>query len=423
MQALAQTPIRRGWLVAVAALLAGMMVVGVAAAAPGGGGGQRLPALVPQVIVGPIVSHTASQPPTGAFCLQNIGIACYQPSDLQAQYNFGPLYANGDNGAGQTIVIFDSFGSPTIASDLATFDSAFGLPAPPSFKVYMPEGKVNYNYTGLPSPVDFQNKNVATAISWGYETSLDVEWSHAMAPGASIALVVTPNAETQGLQGLQNLENAQQWALDNHIGTIWSNSFATTEQAFHNNAAIQSLDKLYSAAAAQGVTAFFATGDAGVANPDKQGNVFPFPTVSYPSSSPNIVSVGGTQVTTPRRASPPTSPSRRLDDDGFGAGGGGYSSVFAEPSFQSAAGIPDPTGRAVFRDVSMNAAVQSGVLFYESFDPTVAPGWGIIAGTSEATPLWAGHGRGPEPGRRLARLPRAAAVPDLREPDLVPRRQ
>lgn len=419
MQALAQTPIRRGWLVAVAALLAGMMVVGVAAAAPGGGGGQRLPALVPQVIVGPIVSHTASQPPTGAFCLQNIGIACYQPSDLQAQYNFGPLYANGDNGAGQTIVIFDSFGSPTIASDLATFDSAFGLPAPPSFKVYMPEGKVNYNYTGLPSPVDFQNKNVATAISWGYETSLDVEWSHAMAPGASIALVVTPNAETQGLQGLQNLENAQQWALDNHIGTIWSNSFATTEQAFHNNAAIQSLDKLYAAAAAQGVTAFFATGDAGVANPDKQGNVFPFPTVSYPSSSPNIVSVGGTQVTTPTASISSYQP-ESVWNDGFGAGGGGYSSVFAEPSFQSAAGIPDPTGARSSGRLDERRRAEWSALLRE-LRPDGRAGLGDHRGHERGNAALGRHRRGPEPGRRLARLPRAAAVPDLREPDLVRR--
>jgi hypothetical protein len=138
-----------------------------------------------------MASHTTS-PPTGADCLAAFGIACYQPADLQAQYHFDPLYAAGDNGTGQTIVIFDAYGSPTIRQDLATFDRAFGLPAPPSFNVYMPEGNVNNNYTGLPSPVNFHNWRVGNMISWAFETTLDVDWAHAMAPGAIVDLVVTP---------------------------------------------------------------------------------------------------------------------------------------------------------------------------------------------------------------------------------------
>ena len=381
--------LRRIPIVGVIALVAGAMVLGVAARASSGSGHQRLPGLVPQVIVGPIVSHVASQPPTGAFCLANIGIACYGPADLQAQYDFGPLYAKGDNGAGQTIVIFDSFGSPTIAADLATFDTAFGLPAPPSFKVYMPEGKVNYNYTKLPSPVDFHNKNVATQIGWAYETTLDVEWAHAMAPGAAIALVVTPTAETEGVQGIPNMQNAQAFALANHLGTIWSNSWSATEQSFHTSASIQVLDRFYAEAAAAGVTAFFASGDSGVANVDKQGSVFPFATVTYPTSSPNVVAVGGTEVNPPTASISGYQP-EQVWNDGFGAGGGGYSTVFGEPAFQSGAGIPDSPGTRGLPDVSMNAAVISAVLVYESFDPTVSPGWTLIAGTSEATPLWAG---------------------------------
>jgi subtilase family serine protease len=63
--------------------------------------------------------------------------------------------------------------------------------------------------------------------------------------------------------------------------------------------------------------------------------------------------------------------------------------VFTEPTAQSGAGISDPSGMRGLPDVSMNAAVISAVLIDESFDPTVAPGWTQIAGTSEATPLWA----------------------------------
>jgi subtilase family serine protease len=365
----------------------GLAVVPVSTLASGTSGGASLEA-VPQVLVGPVVSHSTT-PPTGAECLAVAGIACYRPADLQAQYDFGPLYAAGNNGNGQTIVIFDAFGSPTIRQDLATFDTAFGLPAPPSFNVYMPEGNVNYNYTGLPSPVNQHNKNVATKLGWAYETTLDVDWAHAMAPGASIDLVVTPIPETEGVQGIPNLQNAQSFALSHGLGAIWSNSWSATEQGFHNTASIGVLDKLYAQASTQGITAFFATGDNGVANPDKQGRVYPFATVTYPPSGAHVVSVGGTEVTTPTAGISSYQP-ESVWNDGRGAGGGGYSTVFGEPAEQTGAGIPDPSGMRGLPDVSMNAAVISAVLIYESFDPTVSPGWALIAGTSEATPLWAG---------------------------------
>lgn len=365
-------------------------MVPASALASGTAGSSAFPAMTPQIIVGPVASHVATQPPTGSFCVANFGIGCYQPSDIQNQYNFGPLYKNGDNGAGQTVVIFDAFGSPTIRSDLATFDSAFGLPAPPSFNIYMPEGKVNYNYTNAPSPVDFHNKNVGGEISWAYETTLDVEWAHALAPGASIDLVVTPTSETQGVQGIPNMQNAQAFALSHGLGKIWSNSWATTEQAFQTPASIRQLDSFYANAAAHGVTAFFASGDSGVANSDKQGRPFPFATVNYPSSSPNVVSVGGTEITTPVDTGSITSyQPESVWNDGFGAGGSGYSTVFSEPAYQTTAGISDPTGMRGLPDVSMNAAVLSAVLIFESFDPVGGAGWVLIAGTSEATPLWA----------------------------------
>jgi subtilase family serine protease len=367
---------------------AGLALVPVAAQASGATPATRGPGLVPQLIVGSVVGHSTT-PPTGAECLAVTGVACYQPADLQAQYDFGPLYKAGDTGKGQTIVIFDSFGSPTIRQDLGTFDSAFNLPAPPSFNIYTPQGNVNYNYTGLPSPVNLHNKNVANKIGWAYETTLDVEWAHAMAPGASIDLVVIPTSETEGVQGIPNMQNAQKFAMSNNLGTIWSNSWSATEQSFHNTATIQNLDKLYAQAAAQGITAFFATGDSGVANPDKQGRVYPFATVTYPPASPNVVAVGGTEVTNPTASISSYQP-ESVWNDGFGAGGGGYSTVFTEPAAQSGAGISDPSGMRGLPDVSMNAAVISAVLIYESFDPTVAPGWTQIAGTSEATPLWAG---------------------------------
>jgi hypothetical protein len=114
--------------VALAAALAAAGTGGGAASSGGGG-------VAPLAVVGPHLAGVAGQPPTSAQCQAAFGIACYGPPDLRAQYQFGPAYAAGDTGKGQTIVIFDSFGSPTIAQDLATFDAAYNIPAPPSFTV------------------------------------------------------------------------------------------------------------------------------------------------------------------------------------------------------------------------------------------------------------------------------------------------
>ena len=83
-----------------------------------------------------------SQPPTTAQCEQQFGIACYQAFQLQKAYNLAPLFAKGIEGKGETIVIVDAFGSPSIASDLKTFDSEMGLPNPPSLKVITPAGPI-----------------------------------------------------------------------------------------------------------------------------------------------------------------------------------------------------------------------------------------------------------------------------------------
>ncbi len=116
-------------------LASGLVIPAAVSAAPG----SVSAGVTPQEIVGPVVSTSPRTPPSSADCIAAYGIACYAPTDMQNQYNLGPLYRAGDNGTGQTIVIFDAFGSPTITQDLTAFDKAFSLPDPPSFKVYMPE--------------------------------------------------------------------------------------------------------------------------------------------------------------------------------------------------------------------------------------------------------------------------------------------
>jgi subtilase family serine protease len=119
----------------------------------------------------------------------------------------------GYTGAGQTIVIIDSYGSPTIASDLHTFDAAYGLPDPPSFQVIAPLGTVPFDST---DPVQ---------LGWAGETTLDVEWAHAIAPGANIVLLTSPVAETQGVPGMPQFLELEQYALDHKLGKIISQSW------------------------------------------------------------------------------------------------------------------------------------------------------------------------------------------------------
>src|ERR1022692_2307575 len=106
-------------------------------------------------------------PPTSAQCMKKLGIACYSPLQVERAYDLAPLYARGLDGKDRTIVIVDPFGSPTIRHDLRVFDRAFGLPAPPAFRVLQPVGPVP----------PFNPKNFGM-VDKAAETTLDVEWGH-----------------------------------------------------------------------------------------------------------------------------------------------------------------------------------------------------------------------------------------------------
>jgi subtilase family serine protease len=370
---------------AVLSLLGVSACLVVAVTAASGGTGASSDAVGPFVVFGSTFPSDQAPPPTAQDCIDGSEgeFACYAPQDLRNEYDFTGAYARGWTGAGQTIVIFDSYGTPTIKRDLATFDEAYGIPEPPSFQIYEPEGQVTYHLGQLPDPVYMHNKQVDGQFGWMLETTLDVEWAHAMAPGANIALVVIPVSETSGVQGLQNMQNAQQWALDHHIGNIWSDSWGAVEQSFQPSV-LQQFDRLYAQAAAQGVNVFFGDGDSGVFNCDRHGTCPPHPTVNYPASSPNVISVGGTEIPTPVPAITSYQPEQVWDGD-HGATGGGYSSVFARPPFQN--GTVTGSQRGV-PDVAYDSAFVSNFTIYESYNPFYV-GWNVVWGTSAAAPQWA----------------------------------
>ena len=98
-------------------------------------------------------------PASTADCEQLDGIACFDPDQLRAAYRLPPLYAKGITGTGATIMIVDSFGSPTIRTDLAAFDRQFGYPAPPHFTIIAPVGTI--------PPFNPADTDAVTAISSG----------------------------------------------------------------------------------------------------------------------------------------------------------------------------------------------------------------------------------------------------------------
>src|SRR6202000_3147035 len=136
---------------------------------------------------------------------------CYGPAAIRAAYGVDSLINAGFDGTGQTIVIIDAFGSPTIDADLADFDTLFGIPAPPSFQqIHMP-GSTPFDPT------------TADQRGWAGEIALDVQWSHAIAPGASIILVSAASDQFADLLAAQN------FAIDNRLGSVMSESFGASE--------------------------------------------------------------------------------------------------------------------------------------------------------------------------------------------------
>jgi subtilase family serine protease len=332
--------------------------------------------------------HFGDTPPTTAQCQADFGIACYGPIQYEQAYNMNPLYRAGLTGRGKTIVIVDVYGSPTIKQDLSTFDTAYGLPGPPSFNIITPEG-----------PVD---QTAPDAPSWGVETSLDVEYAHSMAPGANILLVETPVDETEGTAGLPEIVAAENFVISHHLGDVITQSFGATEETFPSARSILALRSSFENAAAHNVSVLASSGDAGptdeTAAPDAE-DFYPFRVNSWPSSDPLVTSVGGTHLQLDANGNR-VAPDSVWNDgtelfDLFGppdtpaAGGGGVSAVFTRPFYQDR--VSYATGRMRGTpDVSMSAAVDGGANVFWSFPGAGEPGWNIIGGTSEASPLFSG---------------------------------
>jgi subtilase family serine protease len=260
------------------------------------------------------------------------------------------------DGTGQTIAIVIGGIDPNISNDLHVFDSQFGIPDPPSFSIW--------TYSG--AQVDSHN---------ALETSLDVEWSHAVAPRANIMLVQAKSMNTGDLM------TAVDWTRHQAGVDVISMSWGATEAA--GDTAYTSI--FTTPAGHNGITFVASSGDGGA-----------WPGVQWPADVPSVLSVGGTSLNT-------TSSGNYVSESGWTDSGGGYSRVYSAPSYQHNVRT---YGDRVVPDVSYNGDPNTGVWVYDSLPQSNGQhGWySTMGGTSAGAPQWAGLIAVADQGRSLVGL-------------------
>jgi len=316
----------------------------------------------------------------------------YDAAEIQQAYALNHLYRRGLDGTGQTVVIVDAFGSNTIVADTNLFSSLNGLPALTSsnFQIYTPNGSATCTST-----------NGCIGGNWQFETTLDVQWAHSIAPGANIALVLAADSS------FTNLDIANLFAIENGLGNVVSNSFGIPEIALVNFLPSELVveNGISEIAAALGISQNIATGDAGD-NLAVDNAAFGINSVSVGANadSPFATAIGGTstfldsnhnielqtgwglnfvRIANPT-PNPPTIPPLFF---GFQSGsGGGASAVYSKPSYQRRV-------RGKFRqvpDISMNADPETGneIIVTPDSVPGNPPFVAVFGGTSLSCPMF-----------------------------------
>lgn len=340
------------------------------------------------------------------------GSQCYDPYQMRHAYRIDSLINAGYNGTGHTIVIIDAFQSPNIVQQLNFYNSFYGLPSlnglgnPPNhslgtFTQIAPDGLTPFN------PKD------GNMVGWAEEISLDVEWAHAIAPGANIVLVLSKSNQDVDIQ------SALQYAVDHNLGDVISMSFGENESCV-DPGLLAAEHNAFATATRKRITLFASSGDQGAAQPTCDGNSW-VKAASSPASDSLVTGVGGTELhaadycLTSLGCNPNTHPLPGTyqgeiawnEGPPFGdfqaffgsslATGGGFSVLFDQPSYQGNSNQQgdgnqqgehqDGQQRGV-PDVAYNAAVLHGVLTYLDI-PGIPKGFYRFGGTSAGSPQWA----------------------------------
>ena len=289
---------------------------------------------------------------------------------LQTVYNATGLLSKGIDGTGYTVGLFDFYGSSLVKQDLAAFDTTYGFAAPPSFTI---------------SPVGPYNPNLGTPLGWDVEVDLDVQASHAMAPGANIILYA--------VNGELPLSTAIAEMVQDGKANVVSQSFSEPEWAYYEGGPSFYLfnsvfaDDYYMLGSALGMTFLAATGDTGGSG----SSAGPEGGAGYPSTSPFVTAVGGTTTYISKTSSGALSFNQTAWSNigfvpyfvNFGGSGGGVSILEPTPWYQSSLPVPTsfPDGRMV-PDLSLDSTPGTFIIYHGSPLTT--------GGTSESSPLLAG---------------------------------
>jgi hypothetical protein len=266
------------------------------------------------------------------------------PAAIRHAYGFDQVSFNGTAGTGAvaTIAIVDAYDDPTIASDLHAFDQQFGLADPSFTKVNQTGG------TSMP----------AANTGWAGEISLDVEWAHAVAPGAKILLVEATSASYTDLMTAVSYAAKQSGVVA--VSMSWGGGEFSGETALDSN--------FQTPAGHTGVVFIASSGDSGA------------PT-SYPAASPYVLSVGGTTLHLDAQGN-------YASESGWSGSGGGISAYENQPSFQNGV-VTQSTTKRTNPDVSYDADPYTGFSVYQTYGNSTSAPWLQYGGTSDAAPQWA----------------------------------
>ena len=294
-------------------------------------------------------------------------VSGYTPAQIRHAYGFDNVsFSNtttAADGAGQTIAIVDAYSDPHIFSDVQVFDAQFSLPS------------LNLTVVGQSG----SSKLPSVDPGWATEISLDVEWAHAIAPGANILLVEANSSGTADL--MSAVDYARKAAGVSVVSMSWGGSEFFSWGGGETSSQTNYDPYFTTPSGHQGVTFIAAAGDSGA-----------YSGVEWPASSPNVISVGGTSLVL-------DSSGNYVSESSWSGTSGGYSQVEYEPSYQSNV---QNSGVRTTPDVAYNADPNTGFAVYDSLPYQGSSGWQVYGGTSAGAPQWAALIAIADQGRTLA---------------------
>lgn len=278
-------------------------------------------------------------PPIRVLATPEVIPSGLNPTEVKQAYN---LPQTGGSGI---IAVVEAYHDQNLEADLGTFSTTYSLPPCTEANGCL----IQHEMT----------KSINTNQGWSLETSLDVEWAHAIAPKAKILVVEAKTAAGQ------NLLNALDYAKSQFGVVAVSLSWGGAEFKDETD-----LDSHFSGSASNpNITFFAAAGDDGAG-------------AGWPAVSPNVVAVGGTTLALSKSGS-------FVSEKAWSGSGGGVSKYEKEPDYQKNYDIANANGMRTIPDVSYNADPTTGFSVFDSVGSGKSKSWYVVGGTSAGAPQWA----------------------------------